>query len=318
MDSEFRKNIERLERAVEVAHEEQISGSQMAQTIQTIEEIEEKHHIIGRLRQRIKICRWVSLAALFAWIVILLYACAAVIIHREPEVREFEVSYNLEIPQVDLNDVSRYTLDELASGLSGDMDFVDYLGSRYSINDKPGGTVVWSMDSLREAISKTNRSYKVNGRPSEAAGIKKFVEVGCSVHHFAMDSNGGYQELPEDFYYNHETIQESGLDDPELSEYISTSTWRVILEVYDPGDTDVEQEILKVLESRCYGDSMEGLAADIAGAFDKCKVVIGDEVTDTTQESSHPRMIDRYNITITDHVFNTWVCTAKGVWYEKR
>jgi len=316
MDSEFRKNIERLERAVEVAHEEQISGDQMAQTVLLAEEVEEKQRIIRRLQQQIRVWRWVSLVALFVWVVILLYACAAVIIYKEPEIREHEVSYNLDMPDIDLNDVNKCTLDELTIGLSEGMDFIDYLGSRYTYGDKAGSTVVWSIGSLSDVISATNRSYTIDGKASESASIKKYVEVGCSVHHFMRDSEGGYQELPEDFYYNYETIEASGLNDPDLSEYISTTTQHMTLEIYNSDDVDVEQEVLRVLESRLYGESMDGLVADVAGAFDECIVTVGDEVVDTTKEGGHPKVIDRYKITVTDHIFNIWVCTAKGGWYE--
>ena len=332
MNKDLKKGVEALERGVELADEERMHGRMLGQAVIAGEDAEEKRRTVMKLKGQLKVARGISIVSLFVLIVVLLYACAAVMAKKpiNQSISSKTLSYRLEVPEIDTSRIRTATLEELVSGLSGD-DFVDYLGFRYHIGDTiPSGVFLRSMSSLEALVAGTNRAYVLADKAEQAGDSKGFVEIGCSVHRFRQSESGSYQELPSDFYYDKAAIGFSGLDEEGLCNYLGSDMMELTISVYE--DADIESLVSDALQNRTYGGSLEGIGTDIADRLQGLEFSIecGDYTYSTYDsveeqdgyficfrgtESVIPEMVVQYDVEVRDYDYNLWVCIAQEGWY---
>lgn len=266
MDKDLEQGIKKLERGVELMDEEAMHGKRIAQTIEVNEDLEEKYITIQKLKKQVKAWRYFCIAEMVVLVLVLLYVLIETVFLKQPEngvlnmpsvqetvlpiqtVEEEEITFNQQMPVIDVSQIESTTTDALAASL-GEFDAVNYLGEMYRSGDEyPSGVPVFSIKSLMTVFGNTKCVY--NTEPECTAenhwdGDHKVIDKPIYVAY----SDENYENTVIEPYYNGEYFEANYTEEVEdFTNHAIHFPYHMEITLYGKTDIDVESLVKGIIE----------------------------------------------------------------------
>lgn len=370
MDKDLEQSIKKLERGVELTDEEAMHGERIAQTIEVNEDLEEKYITIQKLKKQVKAWRYFCIAEMVVLVIVLLYVIVETVFLKQPEngvldmpavqetvlpiqtVEEEEITFNQQMPVIDVSQIESTTTDALAASL-GEFDAVNYLGEMYRRGDEcPSGVPVLSIDSLITVFGNTKCVY--NTEPACTAenhwdGDHKVIDKPIYVSYYDENQdnfkstdyyNGAYFEANytegvENFtnhvihFPHHMEITLYGKTDIDVESLV-----KGIIEDYPMYSNIILEEDMKRVEytwdspgvrTDIYNRIKEGLSGaeftftaggEIYNTYDSVKKdENGNTVCIRNGETVIPETVKKYHIVVVNYDYSYMACAYMNHWY---
>lgn len=266
----------------------------------------------------------------------------------EQTVRDEELTFVMEVPQIDMGQVESTTLDELMGTLATRKDKVVYLDETYKQGDEyPSGVSLYLAESVEKAFAGAKRVYTLNGEPQECTSHSQGYLPGCFVRYHTQDE--AMKQLPRIYYYNDAVLRENTLfNDLEVfasPNHYGHREWDIRLIVYGETEVDISSLIKNTLESFPFAQFLtteDGYTGNDVGAHYKFGVdpaEVGERIKDglpdlkfilevespspeyeeyfySTSNIDDIRVVTNYNVKVVDYDYKSWICGVQEHWFE--
>lgn len=239
MNKDLEKRIKAVECAREIIDMENMHGTEVAQSIEMNEEIEEKLTLVKNLKSKLRFFRGFELAEVIMLIIILLYSCG--IFDKEEEVPaeilpieenvpdEYNIYLCADKPEFSLEGMQIYTPEDLLSSV--DSDFValsDDCGGAYSFDD---GVLYYITGEETKTVSELPETnlYRVDDIADRWADLKSdysLVDSASDISFIHSDTKYTYNAWQlysyEDIDYDTSTYWSADINLPAIQDNLVT------------------------------------------------------------------------------------------------
>lgn len=274
MDRDLKKKIRAIERAREIVDIENMHGTEVAQSIEMNEEIEEKLTLVKNLKSKLKFYRGTALAELILLIIILLYSCG--IFDKKEEVPAEEiiiaedkvpVGYDIFLcadkPDFSLEGMQVYTPSELIDSVQSDFVVLsDDCGGAYSFDE---GVLYYITDEGTESgvempVKSLYRVDDIVDRWTDLKSDYSLTDSASDIGFVHSDTKYTYNAWQlysyEDIDYDRGTYWSGDINLPAISENLVTDSLGGIsfqISVLGQDIEEVRAELEHLFDSFEYG-----------------------------------------------------------------